>query len=206
MTRDVAMAHLDTYLQQVRRHLKGLSEAEVREVLLELRAHVLDRVEGQMTPRAVEAALTALGGPREVARLNVTERVAAVMEKDRSFFGVLAAVVRLAGLSVVGVITFFVSLIGYGLALACLAVAVWKPFDPTHVGLWRTPAPEGGYSFMLGGMDKIPPSHEMLGWGVIPFSLVLAGLFGWLTWRFGVFAVRLMAVTRRRRPGALMAA
>src|SRR3954451_11786756 len=78
MTKDAAMAHLDTYLAQVRRGLKGLSEAEIREVLLELRAHVLDKVEGNLTPRSVETALAELGSPRDVARINVTERVAAV--------------------------------------------------------------------------------------------------------------------------------
>ena len=159
-----------------------------------------------MTPKTVEAALGALGSPREIARVNISERVAAVMETDRSPFGVLAAVVRLASVSAMGVITFFVSVIGYSLAVGFLVIAAWKPFDPARVGMWRTPEPHGGYSFMLGSMDKAPASHELLGWAVIPMSLVLAFLFGWLTWRFGVFAVRLMGATGRRRPAALQPA
>lgn len=206
MSRDAAMAHLETYLQQVQRYLKGLSQAEVREVLLELRAHVLDKVEGQMTPAAVEAALAALGSPREVARLNVAERVAAVMEQDRSLLGVLAAVVRLASVSVMGVVTFFASLIGYAVAAAFLFVAVWKPFDPAHVGMWRSPEAKGGWSFVLGTIDDVPGSQEMLGWTIIPVSLACAFVAGWLTWRLGVFAVRLMAATRRPRAARLLAA
>jgi len=197
MTRDAAMAHLETYLAQVRRHLKGLSEAEIGEVLLELRAHVLDKVDGVMTPNTVEAAIAALGSPREVGRANVTERVAAVMETHRGFFGVLAAVVRLAGISVAGFGLFLVSLLGYGIAAGFLLVAVMKPFRPSRVGLWRE-APDG---FSLGVLDHTAPAHEMLGWWIIPVGLAVAIGLGWLTWALDRAAIRAMArIGRRRRP------
>jgi hypothetical protein len=194
MTRDAAMAHLETYLAQVRRNLKGLSEAEIREVLLELRAHVLDRVEGHLTPGTVETALAALGSPREVGRANVTERVAAVMEKDRSFFGVLAAVVRLAGLSLAGFFLFLVSLVGYGVAASFLVVAVMKPFRPEHVGLWRT-APD---AYSMGALSHPAEGRELLGWWIIPVGLVLGFAFGYLTWRFGRFSIRAMVRSGRK--------
>ena len=195
MTRDAAMAHLETYLVQVRRNLKGLSESEAREVLLELRAHVLDRVEGQMTPQSVEAALTALGNPRDVARANVTERVAAVMERNRGFFGVLAAIVRLASLSLTGFVLFIVSVTGYGLSLAFLIIAVLKPFRPDKVGLWYS----GPDSYSLGTVSHSPHAQELMGWWIIPFGLVMGVAIGWLTLMFGRFCVRLMARTGRRR-------
>lgn len=195
MTRDAAMAHLDTYLEQVRRGLKGLSEAETREVLLELRAHVLDKVEGNLTPGAVEAALAALGSPREVARANVTERVAAVMETQKGFFGVLAAVVRLAGLSIAGFLLFMLSLMGYGMAAGFLFVAIWKPFDPTHVGMWVS---NGG--FTLGTLDH-PTSPELLGWWIIPIGLFVGVMLGWLTWALDRSCIRAMVRAGRRRHG-----
>lgn len=195
MTRDAAMAHLETYLAQVRRNLRGLSEAETREVLLELRAHVLDKVEGDMTPATVEAALTALGSPREVGRANVTERVAAVLEKDRSFFGALAAVVRLAGLSVMGFVLFMVSLFGYSIAVGLVVVAAWKPFQPDKVGMWLSPD-----GFTMGVTDN-PARHELLGWWIIPVCLIAGPAIGYLTRAFGRICVRAMANTaRRRRP------
>lgn len=194
MTKDAAMAHLDTYLAQVRRGLKGLSEAETREVLLELRAHVLDRVEGHLTPKSVEAALTALGSPRDVALANVTERVAAVMEEQRGFFGVLTAVVRLAGLSLAGFVLFMVSLIGYGMAAGFAFVAVYKPFNPEHVGMWSS----GPGNFTLGTLDH-PTTPDLMGWWIIPFGLVAAVALGYLTWALDRFCIRAMVRASRRR-------
>lgn len=196
MTKDAAMAHLDTYLAQVRRGLKGLSEAETREVLLELRAHVLDRVEGNLTPTSVEAALAALGSPRDVALANVTERVAAVMEEQRGFFGVLAAVVRLAGLSVAGFVLFMVSVIGYGMAAGFAFVAVYKPFDPDHVGMWSS----GPGDFTLGTLDH-PAGPDMIGWWIIPVGLFLAVVLTYLTWALDRAAIRAMVRAARRRRG-----
>jgi uncharacterized membrane protein len=196
MTRDAAMAHLDTYLAQVRRNLKGLSEAEVREVLLELRAHVLDRVEGHLTPGTVETALAALGSPRDVARANVTERVAAVMETDRGFFGVLVAVVRLAGLSLAGFVLFMVSLVGYAMAGGLLFVAGAKVVEPSEVGFWHS-----GDSWILGTTSHPNSGAELMGWSLVPLALLAGLLIGYLTWVFGRFCVRAMSRSGRRRAG-----
>jgi uncharacterized membrane protein len=204
MTRDAAMAHLDTYLAQVRRHLKGLSEAETREVLLELRAHVLDRVEGNITPKSVEAAITALGAPRDVGLANVTERVAAVMEKNRGFFGVLAAVVRLASLSVAGFVVFMVSLFGYSISAGLLLVAVMKPIAPANTGMWV-----GNGSYSLGVMDRAGEhagAHEVMGWWIIPFGLIAGLAIGYLTWVFGRVAVQAMRRSGRRTRGLAVGA
>ena len=192
MTRDAAMAHLETYLAQVRRYLKGLSEPEVREVLLELRAHVLDKVEGNLTPAAVEAALAALGSPREVGLANVTGRVAAVMEKDRGFFAVLAAVVRLAGLSLTGFCLFLGSLVGYSMALGLLFVAIMKPFRPSEVGFWHS-----GDNWVLGSTSHAPHARELLGWNIIPIGVIGGLAVGYLTWLFGRACVRAMARAAR---------
>lgn len=195
MTREAAMAHLETYLAQVRRNLRGLSEAEIREVLLELRAHVLDKVEGHVTPNSIEAALAVLGSPREVGRANVAERVAAIMERDRGFFGVLAAVVRLASVSVMGFAVFLIGLLGYLVSAAFLAVAVWKPFDPEKVGLWH-PDPS---SWSLGIVDHPAGSREFLGWSIIPLGIAAAIVTGYLTFGLTRACVRAMGRLGRRR-------
>jgi hypothetical protein len=198
VSNDAGKAHLDCYLDQVRRNLKGLPRAEADEIIAELRSHVLDKVAGTPTPERVEAAIAALGGPREVARLNLTERVAAELEADRSPLTVLRGVGRLAGLSLYGAFAGLVSFAGYGLAAAFLVTAAAKPFFREHAGLWRLPDDKDGYSFSLGVSTRSPQGHELLGWWMIPIGLVVGLILGWLTWRFGIFSVRRMRRVAQR--------
>ena len=202
MTRDVALAHLEAYLAQVRRRLHALPSSEVEEVLKELRSHVLDRVQGELTPAAVEAALAALGPPAEVARLNVTERAAAAVEQGAAPLRVLRALYRVATVSVLGLFTFFVSLFGYSLSVGFLVLAVLKPFSPDTVGLWWRTNPGGEPDFVFGAVDPAPGWQDSLGYWLIPVSLVLGLSIGYLTWRLGAGAVRMMARNARRSYGA----
>jgi hypothetical protein len=197
MSNDAGKAHLETYLDQVRRHLKGLTLYETEEIVAELRAHVLDKVEGAPTPARVEAAIAALGTPREVARLNLTERVAAEVDEDRSPLTVLRGVGRLARLSVYGAFTGLVCFTGYALAASFLVTAAIKPFWRDHAGLWRVPGAEGDYAFSL-GVSSSPQGQELLGWWVMPIGIGLGALLGWLTWRFGLFSVRRMRRVAQR--------
>ena len=201
MSRDAGMAHLDTYLNQVQRHLHGLPHAEAREVIAELRAHVLDKVDGAPTPQRVEAAIAELGSPREVARLNLTERVVAELETNRSPFRVLRAIVRLAGLSVDGAFTGLVSLFGYALALGLLITAAVKPFAWRSAGLWRVPNAQNSYSWSLGVTSNAKFGQELLGGWIIPIGLVGGFAIGWLTWRFGIASVRRMRRAAQRGRG-----
>jgi hypothetical protein len=197
MSKDAGLAHLDTYLAQVHRHLKALPDAEVRETLAELRSHVLDKVSGDSTAARIEAAIAQLGSPREIARANVTERVVAGLETNRSPFRVFRAVARLAGLSLYGGFAFLASFLGYGMAAAFLLTAAVKPFRPQHAGLWRIPKPNGDYDISL-GTTNAPAGYELLGWWIIPIGLALGMVIGWLTWRFGIFSLRLMGRRAQR--------
>jgi hypothetical protein len=197
---DAGIAHLDTYLSQVQRYLGGLPDAEAREVIAELRAHVLDKVEGAPTPQRVEAAIAELGTPKEVARLNVTERVVAHLDIHRSPRSVLGGVTRLAGLSAYGFFVFLVSFTSYGVALSLLVMAAVKPFWPAHAGLWWTPDPKFGHSLSFGVVFPSPGGRELLGFWIIPIGVVGGLLIGYLTWRFGLISARQMRrVAQRRR-------
>jgi hypothetical protein len=198
MSRDAGLAHLDAYLAQVQRRVGGLPDAEVREIVAELRAHVLDKVGGDHTPASIEAAIAELGSPREIARVNITERIVARAEASRSPWSLLGGVVRLAGLSAYGAFAFIVSLLGYGLAGAFLLTALAKPFKGAHAGLWRIAGPDGDVSWSLGSTSN-PQGQEVLGWWIIPIGLVAALVFGWLTYRFDLFSLRLLGRRARRR-------
>ena len=199
MSNDGGKAHLETYLDQVRRHLKGLTLYETEEIVAELRAHVLDKVEGAPTPVRVEAAIAALGTPREVARLNLTERVAAEVDEDRSPLTVLRGVGRLARLSVYGAFAGLVSFTGYVLAAGFLITAISKLISRTRAGLWRIPAGPGDYHYVL-GVTNAPLGQELLGWWIVPISLMLTMVLGWLTWRFGLLSVRILRRRSAQRP------
>jgi uncharacterized membrane protein len=200
MSKDAGLAHLDTYLAQVTRHLRGLPDAEVREIVAELRAHVLDKVEGQVSPAAIEAAIAELGAPRDIARVNITERVVARAEARTTPLTVLGGVVRLAGLSAYGLFAFLLSFLGYGSAFAFLATAAIKPFAWNHAGLWITRnAPDNVIaSWHLGITDNPAYGHEILGVWIIPIGLVMSVLLAWLTWRFDIFSLRFMGRRARR--------
>ena len=197
MSNDAGKAHLDCYLDQVRRHLKSLPHAEADEIVAELRSHVLDKVAGTPTVERVEAAIAALGSPRDVARINLTERVAAELEADRSPLSVLRGVGRLARLSVYGAFTGLVSFVGYVTSAAFLITAVSKVVSRTNVGLWRVPDDAGYYHYSMGVIND-PRGQELLGYWIIPFSLAAGLLLGWLTWRFGIFSVRRMRRSAQR--------
>jgi hypothetical protein len=200
MSKDAGQAHLDTYLAQVHRHLKGLPDAEVRETLAELRSHVLDKVAGDLSVGRIEAAIAELGAPREVARVNVTERVAADLETNRSPLRVIRAIGRLASLSIYGLFAFLVSFAGYALAAGFLITAAVKPFAWSHAGLWVFSRGPDDYSvsWALGITDNPHRGHELLGAWIIPIGVAAGLLLGWLTWRFGIFSVRRMSRTARR--------
>ena len=198
---DAGKAHLETYLTQVQRYLHGLPDAEAREVIAELRSHVLDKVDGAPTPQRVEAAIAELGAPRDVARMNVTERVVADLETNHSPLRVLWGVTRLAGLSLYGFFAFMVSFTGYSVALSLLVTAAIKPFAPTHAGLWWTADPKFGHSMSLGVVFPNPGGQELLGWWVIPVGVLGGVLIGWLTWRFGLFSARQMRRAAQRGRG-----
>lgn len=197
MSNEAGKAHLDTYLAQVHRHLGGLPDAEARETLAELRSHVLDKVAGDLSVISVERAITELGPPRDVARLNVTERVVADLETNRSPLRVLRAVRRLAGLSLYGLFALFVSFTGYVLSAGFVVTAISKALSRDRAGLWRWPKETGGYGYVLGVTDH-PNGQELLGWWIIPISIVLAVILGWSTWRFGLFSLRRMRRSAQR--------
>jgi hypothetical protein len=200
MSKDVGLAHLDTYLTQVQRQLTGLPDTEVRETLAELRSHVLDKVAGDLSVTSIEAALAGLGAPRDVARYNLTERVAVELETNRSPWRVLRAVGRLASLSAYGLFAFLVSFTGYASAVAFLITAAVKPFAWRHAGLWLTSKgpDDHSVSLALGITDNPHQGHEVLGGWIIPIGIVAGLVLGWLTWRFGLFSVRLMRRSAQR--------
>lgn len=184
---------LEAYLQDVRANLGGLPASDISEIVQELRSHVLDRVAGDLTDASVEQALASLGDPRDIARINRTMRVAARAAGQSSPRVIARTLVQLARLSLRGLVTLLVSLIGYGFAAVWLLCALAKPFAPDRVGFWSLPDPTGDLSLSLGRLDAGLTGRDILGWWIIPIGLVAGLCAAFLTFRFHQRAIRRMA-------------
>lgn len=189
---DAARRRLDLYLGEVRGVLRGLAQAEVQEILAELRSHVLDRVGGEagLTETSVQAALDGLGPARTLGAGYLGRSMAATVEKSRSPWRVLGAAYRLASFSVGAFALFLVSLLGYAIGAGLIATALLKPFMPDQTGLWIS-GKGGDLHISLGVLDRpYTPHAELLGFWIIPIGLVLGAVLLVLTWRLGLASVR----------------
>jgi hypothetical protein len=184
---------LEAYLQTVEDHLKSLPPEDRSEIVRELQSHVLDRVKGDLSNASVSAALATLGDPREIARINLRMRVAAVAVDDGTPLTVARTLTRLAILGGQGLLTFILSLAGYAFAGCWLLTALAKPFAPDRVGLWLLPDATGDLSLSLGRHGAHAAGHDMLGWWIIPIGLAVGIVCAILTYRFDLRFIRQLA-------------
>jgi hypothetical protein len=185
---------IDAYLEVLRKRLRGLGEQDARDVVEEIRSHILDKalVGEDITPGAVASALAALGSPEELASQYVTDDLLARAQVTRSPWLILHSLFRWASLSFAGFWVLMFSLIGYGLAGAFVLCAVLKPIHPRTAGLWALPDPADAFSVSLRLGFGPPPvdGRELLGWWIIPLGLVVGTGLVFLTFHFGLWSIR----------------
>jgi hypothetical protein len=184
---------LEMYLRTVRDHLQSLSPEDSSEILRELRSHVLDRVKGDLSNATVSATLTRLGDPREIARINLRMRVAAVAVAHPTPLAVARTLSRLAAIGGKGFLIFILSLTGYAFAGCWVLTALAKPFAPDRVGLWLLPDPTGDLSLSLGRLGAGAAGHDILGWWIIPIGLMVGAICAFLTYRIDLRFIRELA-------------
>src|SRR5277367_1738128 len=144
---------IEAYLSKVRRSLRGMNDQDVREILDELRSHVLDKA-----PAGLDTALASLGSPEELARQYVTDDLLARAEVSRSPLRVLDSLFRWASLSAAGFFVLLGSIGGYFLGAAFILCALLKPFFPHNTGLWIIPDGAGDSEISLRlGLGGAPP-------------------------------------------------
>jgi hypothetical protein len=100
------------------------------------------------------------------------------------------------GLGTVAQLTL--SLVGYGLAACFLALAASKPLVPSEVGVWKIPDPFDPLTFSVGRVSA-PGAQELVGWWIIPISLILTLLTGYVSWRVGSAGIRTIQQYRARQ-------
>ncbi len=189
---------VDAYLEKLRRGLSGIGDAEARDIVEELRSHILEKAGGSedITAATVAPVLQALGDPEELARQYRTESLLAQGANRRSPVLLLRGLLHWASLSVGGVFVLLGSVVGYFVGGSFLLGAILKPIHPHTAGLWTFPGNPDTYSLAL-GFGSHPPAggRELLGWWLVPIGLLIGGGLCLLTTYFLLWCAR-----RYRRP------
>jgi uncharacterized membrane protein len=186
---------IDSYLAELRKCLGELPPEEVHDILQEIRGHILERAEasGELTEERLVAILKALGRPEEIAPLY---QVDSVVAKARSSFSprvVMRAIHRWSHISAWGFALFVIGIVGYAMAFSLVLSGLGKIIAPHEVGAWLSP---GGFNI---GTTSNPAARDVLGWWLVPISLVGGGLAVIATTRLLRWALRF---ARFRRPTA----
>ena len=198
MTRDDLPSDpaVERYLAAVRKGLRGMPRAEVEEILLELRAHIVERSK----PGADrEAALRSLGDPDELARQYRGEHAAARMECSRSPIVILHGMLLLRGRGVSGWMALALAAFGYAWAIVLGAAAIEKTLSPRDVGLWVRP--DSWLPRLMVDGPGPPGMREILGWWMVPAALIACALLTFLTRRFGLWWIHRSRAARAEADG-----
>jgi hypothetical protein len=191
MSANDAQQRVETYLARLRVRLRGINDLDVREIVEELRFHILDKagVSGEVTAGGVDAALAALGSPEELASEYLTDSLLARAEVSRSPVQILESLFRWASLSVAGFFVLLGSILGYFFGVVFLLCALVKPFHPQTAGLWVFRDSTGNLVTSLRLGFGIPPEggREVLGWWIVPIGLVVGCGLLMLTTRFALW-------------------
>ncbi len=185
---------IDDYLGKLRRNLRGLKADDARDIVEELRSHILDKSAEQK----VEAVLSALGPPEELASQYTTESLFVRAEVSRSPWAILKSLFHWASLSVAGFFVLMGSLLGYFAGVVLILVGYLKLIHPHTAGIWTTRDDTGDLQILvrLGFGSPPPGAHEVMGWWIVPIGVL--GGFGlvMLTTRFALWCVRRYRQTR----------
>jgi hypothetical protein len=173
-----APQRVEAYLGGLRLLLRGMNSEDAREIVEELRSHLMDKIgaSGETTASGVDAALAALGSPEELANEYMTHSLLARAEASRSPVQILKSLFRWASLSAAGFFVLVGSMMGYFLGTVFVLVAALKPFHPQTAGLWLLRDSTGDPEISLRlGLGSVPgPGRDVLGWWIVPIGL-LAG-------------------------------
>lgn len=184
MNRPESDSVLERYLGRVRASLRGMPAREVDDIVLELRGHVVERLESEAD---LDAVLRSLGDPEEIARQYRGERVTARAEGGGPI-AILHGLVLLRRRSVAGWIALVLAAFGYAWALALIAASIEKILSPRDVGLWQA-AGEALPRIMIDGPGP-PGDRELLGWWFVPLGLAAGILLLVLTKRLALWWIR----------------
>ncbi|HEV3308708.1 MAG TPA: DUF1700 domain-containing protein [Candidatus Sulfotelmatobacter sp.] len=188
-----AQQKVDAYLGRLRQLLRGMNSEDVHEIVEELRSHINEKaaISGQTTAAEVDAALSALGSPEELAIQYTTDALLARAEVSRSPARILQSLFRWASLSLAGFFVLLASIVGYFLGGSLMWCAVLKIVHPQTAGLWVFPhGDDNEFSLRLGFSSPPVSGRDVLGWWIVPVGLIVGCGLVMLTTRFALWCLR----------------
>ena len=187
---------IDAYLAALRKQLRPLRPDDANDIVEEIHAHILDKSAGLTAEDAVSSTLAALGTPEELAARYRTDELLKRAQSTRSPIVSLLSLARWATLSLIGLVTFVVSLAGYAVGALLVVIGLFKLIYPHNGGIWFDPKPggqgmDGSAGFSFGSGDTwTHPGHEVFGAWLAPVCLLLGALLVFLTFRLGTWCIR----------------
>jgi hypothetical protein len=186
-----AQQKIDAYLKSLSNGLRGIKKADALEIVEELRSHIIEKASasGELTIAGVDAALTLLGSPEDLARQYETDDLLSRVEMSRTPLRILESLFRWASLSVAGVVVLGGSLLGYFSGALLILCAILKPIHPQTAGLWVSRDSTGDLMVSMGlGFGKVPEgARDVLGWWIVPIGLLVGVGLVLLTTKFAAW-------------------
>jgi hypothetical protein len=133
---DEAQRRIEAYLRRVRARLRGLNPPDIREIVEELRSHILDQAASgeDVTVAAVDKALVALGTPEELAT-STSPTTSWLVRKSAEVSGVRSGKSLSMGKpSAASFLVLLGSVAGYSFGTIFVLGAALKPLHPQNAG------------------------------------------------------------------------
>lgn len=137
MSIDSVPGEVEAYLERLRKALARRGP-ESDEIVAEIRAHILERLEaeGANLEGGIAGLLGEVGEPEALASEYGTDRLLRRASQSWSPWLLLRTTLRWARTGLGGFLVSVLALLGYGSGAVCLLSTVLKPLFPDQIGLW----------------------------------------------------------------------
>lgn len=161
---------INDYARRLGWSLQQLDAGERQSLVNEIRSHLNECADGE--PGALDRAIEGLGAPHALGRRFLEEYELSGAMASAGPVALVRAMLGRSSRRATAVLTAFAGSLCYVLAIVFAAMAVCKPFVPTHVGAWRA---EGVWQ--VGLVNTVPGTPELLGLWLVPLAVALTILF-----------------------------
>jgi hypothetical protein len=197
-----AQRRIEGYLTEFAARLRPLSVEQSRDIVEEIRSHILETSatdRGCVTGERADATLTRLGSPSDLASGYVDSAPPAFLVGESNEGARLQpwkSVSSKVGRGIWTAAVILAAFLAYSGAGILAVSALSKPFHAERVGLWKIGADDFSLHLGLANSAAAPVGNEILGWSIIPLGLIAAVILVGLAIKIDV---RLLRLFRQRR-------